>query len=317
MVENGSRENGGPVPAEVVGFGLISSVTLVVADRLPEANTGTDWREVTEIIDDDAVLVVTTLRGWGARTGLIGTTLGDDANGRRIARALQNLDIAGEIRLSSEVTTPYELIISDAEGNRTYFWNRDPKILETLDTADLSMIRHASALYVDWYDGDHILRPMREAERWGVPVFLNFEHGHYDLELLARYAPYVATCQANTDQAQLHDNAEEIADRLLESGISTALVTMAERGCLVATRQERVRVYAPEVNVVDGCAAGATFSAAYIYGQLRGWCLEDMARLAVAASSLKCTVVGPRAFPWAEVRRLARQLRIQQCPRHL
>lgn len=312
VADSGNKENGSSAPAEVVGFGVISSVTLIVADRLPEPNTGTDWREVTELIDDDAVLVVTILRGWGTRTGLIGTALGDDVNGRRIARALQNLDIAGKVRLSRKVTTPYELIISDAEGNRTYFWNRDPKVMETLDTADLSMIRYARALYVDWYDGDHILRPMREAARWGVPVFLNFEHGHYDLELLGRYAPYVAICQTNTDQAQLRDNAEEIADRLLENGISTALITMAERGCLVATGEERVRVYAPEVNVVDGCAAGATFSAAYIYGQLRGWCLADKARLAVAASSLKCTVVGPRAFPWAQIQRLAGQLKVER-----
>ena len=317
MDDSGNRESGSSALAEVVGFGAIASVTLVVADRLPEPNTGTDWREVTELIDDDAVLVVSILRGWGTRTGLIGTTLGNDVNGRRIVRALQNLDIAGKVRLSRKVTTPYELIISDAAGNRTYFWNRDPKVLETLDTADLSMIRTARTLYVDWYDGDHILRPMREAARWGVPVFLNIEHGHCDLELLARYAPYVAICQANTDQAQLQDNGDEIADRLLENGISTALITMAERGCLVATREERVRVYAPEINVVDGCAAGATFSAAYIYGQLQGWRLEEKTRLAVAASSLKCTVVGPRAFPWAEVQRLAGQLEIQHCASHL
>ena len=74
------------------------------------------------------------------------------------------------------------------------------------------MIQEARLLYVDWYDGDHILRPMKEAMRWGVPVFLNFEYGHSDQELLACYAPYVTICQAITDDAQLQDNTEEIAD---------------------------------------------------------------------------------------------------------
>lgn len=302
---------------EVVGFGTVSSATLIVANRLPEANTGADWKEVTELIDDDAVLVVTILRGWGTRTGLVGTTLGNDISGRRIARRLEELGIAGKVRISSKVKTPYEVIISDRDGNRTYFWNRDPEVLKTLDTADLSMIREAKLLYVDWYDGDHILRPMKEAMRWGVPVFLNFEHGHSDQELLACYAPYVTICQAITDEAQLQDNTEEIADRLLEKGISTALITMAKNGCLAVTQEEVMRVYAPQMDVVDGCAAGSTFSAGYIYGHLQGWSLEAKVRFAVAAASLKCTVVGPRAFPQAQVQRLAGELKVQRYTKHL
>ena len=49
--------------------------------------------------------------------------------------------------------------------------------------------------------------------------------------------------------------------------------------------------------VGDGCGAGATFSAGFLYGVLQGWGLEEGARFAVAAASLSCTVVGPRAFP--------------------
>ena len=73
-------------------------------------------------------------------------------------------------------------------GARTYFWERAPEVLATLDTADLSLLAGAGLLYVDWYDGDHILRAMDEAIRLGMPVFLNFEHGHADSELLKRYA---------------------------------------------------------------------------------------------------------------------------------
>ena len=70
--------------------------------------------------------------------------------------------------------------VSDSGGARTYFWQRTAQILETLDTADLSPLRGSRILYVDWYDGDHILRAMDEAIRLDIPVFLNFEHGHAD-----------------------------------------------------------------------------------------------------------------------------------------
>jgi len=303
-----------PPKAEVVGFGTVEPAELVVVDHFPEVNTGAIWKQVGEYISGDAAIAVILLQQWGVQTGLIGTTLGDDARGRRTVRQLKELGVLGEIRTSPEVTTPYELGISDADGNRTYFWRREPSVLATLDSADLSLIEGARLLYVDWYDGHHILRAMDEAVRLGVPVFLNFEHGHQDPALVEVYAPYVSICQAVTDLAQREDNAEEVARRLLDRGICVALVTMAGSGCLAATRQERVWIQAPQVKVVDACTAGATFSAGFMYGHLRGWSLEDKVRFGVAAASLKCTVVGLRAFPQDQVQRLARQLR-GQCSR--
>ena len=89
-----------------------------------------------------------------------------------------------------------------------------------------------------------------------------------------------------------------------------ALVTMAERGCLAATRQESIRVYAPDVDVIDGCAAGATFSTGYLYGLLNVWNMETRLRFAVAAASLQCTAIGPTAFPIEEIRELGASLAV-------
>ena len=83
-----------------------------------------------------------------------------------------------------------------------YFWQREKHVLDTLDTADLSLLQGAQMMYVDWYDGDHIVRAMDEAARLGVPVFLNMEHAHTDPDLLARYAGRARICQAITDAAQ-------------------------------------------------------------------------------------------------------------------
>ena len=296
---------------EVVSFGMVVPATLVVVDRFPQVNTGVTWREVTEFISDDAAIVATALRSWGVQTGLIGTALGTDAAGRRTVRQLKKLGIAGDFRTSSSVTTPFELNISDGDGNRTYFWRKDPNLLATLDGAGLSLIHGAKLLYVDWYDGEHILRPMKEAAKCKVPTFLNIEHGHQDTELLANYAPYVAFCQAVTDRAQRRDNAREVAQKVLDKGLDTVLVTTAAGGCLGATREHVVRVHAPRIEVVDGCGAGAIFSAGFIYGYLHGWSLERKICFAVAAASLKCTVVGPRAFPLEQIRREAGKLKVE------
>jgi sugar/nucleoside kinase (ribokinase family) len=202
--------------------------------------------------------------------------------------------------------------VSDETGARTYFWERSPQVLNTLDTADLSLLEGAGLLYVDWYDGDHILRAMDEALLRDLPVFLNFEHGHADPDMLKRYGSRATICQAVTDAAQRGEVPPlEVAQKLLKTGVQTALITMAGEGCLAVNGSEAVRVHAPSVHVVDGCGAGATFSAGFIYGYLKGWNLEESARFATAAASLKVTRPGLEMFPIVEIDALAAKLPVE------
>jgi sugar/nucleoside kinase (ribokinase family) len=299
-------------PPLYVGFGMLTPVAIMVVEQLPEHNTGAIVKEVSEFVFDDAAIIACLLRQWDLPTAMIGTTLGDDMRGHVLARQLEEWNVQGEVRFSKDIKTPWEVDVSDETGARTYFWQRSPQVLNTLDTADLSIISGARLLYVDWYDGDHILRAMDEARRLDVPVFLNFEHGHADPRLLQNYAGRATICQAVTDAAQCGDVAPmEVAQRLVDSGVQTALITLAEEGCLVVQGVEAIRVHAPVVKAVDGCGAGATYSAGYIYGYLKGWSLEDAARFATAAASLKVTRPGLQMFPIDEIKELARQLPIE------
>ena len=299
-------------PPVYVGFGMLTPVAIMVVEQLPEHNTGALVKDVSEFIFDDAAIIACLLRQWEVPTAIIGTAVGDDPRGHLLAEQLKTWGVQGEVRHSGEIRTPWEVDVSDETGARTYFWERAPEVLSTLDTADLSLLGGANLLYVDWYDGDHILRAMDEAIRLGKPVFLNFEHGHADTELLKRYAGRATICQAVTDAAQRGDVPPlEVAQKLLGTGVQTALITMAGEGCLAVQGQEVVRVHAPSMYAVDGCGAGATFSAGYIYGYLKGWNLEQSARFATAAASLKVTRPGLQMFPIAEINALAGQLPLE------
>jgi len=299
-------------PPDYVGFGMLTPVAILVVDALPEHNTGALINAVTEFIFDDAAIVACLLRQWGVQSGLIGTAVGDDPRGREVARQLEEWGVLGEVRLSANITTPFEVDISDLTGARTYFWQRPPELLDTLDTADLSLLVGARLLYVDWYDGDHILRAMDEAARLGIPVFLNLEHGHADADILKRYAGRAAICQAVTDAAQRDcEDPLAVARKLLDTGVETALITLAEDGCLAVRGDEVIRVHAPSVKVVDGCGAGATFSTGFIYGYLRGWSLEASVRFATVAASLKVTRAGLQMFPITEIKLLASEIIVE------
>jgi sugar/nucleoside kinase (ribokinase family) len=296
-----------------VGFGMLTPVAIMVVEQLPEHNTGAIVKEVSEFIFDDAAIVACLLRQWDLPTAIIGTALGDDSRGHQLALQLEEWGVQGEVRFSTDIKTPWEVDISDETGARTYFWQRPTQVLDTLDTADLSILRGSHMLYVDWYDGDHIIRAMDEAIQLGIPVFLNFEHGHAIPELLNRYAKRAFICQAVTDAAQCGDTPPmDVALRLLKNGVQIALITMADEGCLAVNGKEAIRVSAPQVRAVDGCGAGATFSAGYIYGYLNGWTLEQSVRFATAAASLKVTRPGLQMFPFNEIMELSLQLSVER-----
>jgi len=296
---------------DVVCFGMITPAAILAVDQLPERNTGALIKCVSEFVFDDAAIVAGLLRQWDVPSGLIGTAVGNDSRGRSVVRQLKAMGVLGHVRLSKHITTPLEVDVSDRTGARTYFWQREPHVLDTLDTADLSLMRGARLLYVDWYDGDHILRAMDEAIRLGIPVFLNLEHGHQDPDLLARYVHRATICQAVTDAAQ-RQNCDSlcVARTLLEAGAKTALITLAGEGCLAAQENVVLRAYAPQVEVVDGCGAGATFSTGFIYGYLHGWNLEQSVRFAVAAASLKVTRAGLNVAPVEQVKQAASQIKL-------
>jgi len=262
---------------------------------------------------DDAAIIACALRQWDVPTGMIGTAVGDDRRGHALADQLSEWGVQGTVRFSKELKTPMEVNVSDKTGARTYFWHRPPEMLATLEQADLSLLDGAQLMYADWYDGEHILRAMDEANRLNVPVFLNLEHGHKDSNLLKKYASRVSICQAVTDAAQLGGKRALVgtARKLLKSGIKTAIITLAKGGCLVAQDDQIVRVFAPQVKAVDACGAGATFSAGFIYGYLKGWTLEQSARFATAAATLKVTRPGLQMFAAEQISELADRLQVE------
>lgn len=299
-------------PPVYVGFGMLTPVAILVVDELPQHNTGALISEISEFIFDDAAIVACLLRQWAVPTGIIGTAVGDDERGRALAQKLKDWDVQGEVRLSSDIKTPLEVDISDRTGARTYFWKRDPEVLATLDSADLSLLQKARLLYVDWYDGDHIVRAMEEAARLKIPVFLNMEHGHTNPKLLDRYAGRASLCQAVTDAAQREaSDPLAVARKLLNAGVKTALITLAGEGSLVVQGDEILRIWAPQVSVVDGCGAGATYSAGFIYGWLQDWPLEMSVRFATAAASLKVTRSGLKMWPVEVIQKKAADLLVE------
>jgi 5-dehydro-2-deoxygluconokinase len=103
---------------------------------------------------------------------------------------------------------------------------------------------------------------------------------------------------------------DDAADRLLAAGVSLAVVKQGPTGVLAATPDERVRVPAFPVDVVNGLGAGDGFGGALCHGLLSGWPLPEVmafagAAGAIVAGRLGCSVAMPTADEVAAIRAAA------------
>jgi len=281
-----------PAQGQVICFGVLSYLQLMVVDQVPVHNGGTPISRLTDSFGDDAGIVAWMLHQWGQKAKFIASAVGADDLGNKVTRTVERLGVPVQVAADSGVSTVAELSIADPSGARTYFYQRTPELLATLDAADLTPLESASYLYVDWYDGDHILRPMQVASEMGIPVFVNLEDQHGNHELLSKLLPHVSVVQVSVDGTPEAEDMESIANGLLEAGTDTVLVTGGGKGSLVADIRQKVSVAAPVVDVIDGNGAGSCFSAGFIYGSLQGWNFEECARFATAQASLKCGTPG-------------------------
>ena len=100
--------------------------------------------------------------------------------------------------------------------------------------------------------------------------------------------------------------AAKAADRLLDRGVGTAILTLGRRGAFVATAQVRRLVPGFKVKVVDTTAAGDIFNAGLAVALAEGMPLLEAVRFANAAAALSVTRLGaqPSAPTRGEVERL-------------
>ncbi|MEM9104315.1 MAG: adenosine kinase [Pseudomonadota bacterium] len=88
----------------------------------------------------------------------------------------------------------------------------------------------------------------------------------------------------------------------LETAVNTmakecklAVITMGERGSLVARNDERASAEAIEISeLVDTTGAGDLYAAGFLYGYTNGRSMEDCARLGSLAAGLVIQQIGPR-----------------------
>jgi len=91
-----------------------------------------------------------------------------------------------------------------------------------------------------------------------------------------------------TDQ----ESAGRAADALLDKGVGTVIITLGDKGALVATNDGKELIRGFKVEAVDSTAAGDAFTGSLAYGLSNGSTLKEAARYANAAAAISVTRLG-------------------------
>ncbi len=106
------------------------------------------------------------------------------------------------------------------------------------------------------------------------------------------------------------DAVVEAAQDLLRQGVHSVVISMGAQGAIFVEADRALWARPPRVDVVSTVGAGDAMVTGLIVGKLRGFSLDDCARLATACSVGALSQIGPYLPPLSEVESIAHQVTI-------
>jgi ribokinase len=226
--------------------------------------------------------------------------LGSDAFGEMLAEMLraEGVDLSDVARDPGTTTTTVLVLVDDA-GRHVFVgcYGHGPRV--EFKPAWRESIRTADAVFSSGYTlqeerlTEVVLQAMHEAKTGGVPVF--FDPGPEMVRVLEAERPVVL---ALTDVLLLTEeeiclvSSDQDMGQVLGQGPGLAVVKRGDKGCAIFTADSVIECPAFPVEVRDTAAAGDCFDAAFIFGCLKHWPLEQVGRFANAMGAAKIQKLG-------------------------
>jgi sugar/nucleoside kinase (ribokinase family) len=301
-----------PANVDVVGIGSCGVDYFAIVPRLlgPEEKISASRMEIHAggVTGNN----LTQVARLGATTGWLGL-IGDDENGRLIQKAFTDdaMDLSGVEVVKGEYSTMTWIPV-DAQGERCIYMF--PNINGKLSVQQVSSrfaphIRRAKHFHTE--ASQLPIAPVKEAmqiaKQAKVRVLFDLDVSpsffaqmnlgtQQELTEALKFVDVLKPCKAAAREITGESDYDAVADKLLDLGPSTVAITLGADGCLIASREERVRVPAFQVKVVDTTGAGDAFMGGLSYGLLQGWDFARVGIFANACAALCCTQVGARAM---------------------
>lgn len=298
--------------ADVVSLGIH------ILDVLGRPVTRIPPRQDVDLIEEIRLTVAGTAAGTTVDLAKLGASvlamgaIGEDAAGNFIVDTLGRYGVeTSGLRRKPGVQTSATMLPIRPNGERPGLHVLGANGELTLDDIDWDAIRQARHLHfggtylMPKLDGEPTAEVLRFARAHGVTVthdLIAIDRPDL-LEVIAPALPQVDYFMPGIDEARLIsglDDRRQVIDFFLDRGVGHTVFKMGDQGSSIAWRDadgttQEIRVPALRSTVVDSTGCGDAYCAGFIVGLLRGWPLEQAARLGTAAAGLVITGLGSDA----------------------
>lgn len=283
-----------PSAPDIIGIGVCTVDHLVTVPRLPQRNENMSALNYAREPGGLASIALIAAARLGARCQLI-ARVGDDENGDYIGAVLreEGVDVSRLLIQPGTESHVSVILVHEASGDRSIITR--PPTGQPISAGELSReaIAAARVLFLDTLT-EATLQAARWAKEAGAKTLLDPALPYAEIKPLLPYidVPIVPEYWA---RALLPDQPPiAVARRLRDEGAEIAVVTLGERGAVIAWHDGEQAIPAFPVDVVDTTGAGDAYHGAFLYALLQEWEVPRMARFASAVGSLNCRAMGGR-----------------------
>jgi ribokinase len=228
---------------EVLGLGEIILETVLHVPYLPEPHEKVNSTYQTRFPSGVPANYVTAVSRLGKPTGFMGA-VGDDPEGEYLIQSLRKENIDTKLTLAKKGRqTSVNYVIVDENGQRIII--QSPHLETTkLDMKDISAeyISKSKLLYTTAIHPKLSARAVRIAKRNGAVVLFDLERqvaarGWETFKELVKFTDVLLPQRNSALELTRASTVEDAADILLRKGPSLVVITLAEKGCLIATKK--------------------------------------------------------------------------------
>lgn len=284
----------------ILVFGGINMGLITRAARLPKPGETLRGERFYHSSGGKGATQAVAAARLGARVKMVGR-VGDDLFGPALLAALRRdgIDVS-DVAIDADHATGVGVIILDANGQNhvlaTYGANLQcgadqlHAVEQGLDQADILMLQMEIPFEVS-------VQAAQSAKKRGIRTILDPAPA---APIPPTAYPYLDIIAPNQTEAEFHtgievtdaDSAQKAAHVLLDKGVGTAIIKMAELGVYFSTNQSDGFIAPFNVEVVDTTSAGDAFHGALATAIVQGKSIEDAVRFSAAAGALAVTKLG-------------------------
>jgi sugar/nucleoside kinase (ribokinase family) len=281
---------------DVVGLGLNATDTVMMVREFPALGGKQRIVASSQQAGGQVATALVTCRRLGLKVRYIGK-IGNDGDGRLQLASLrrEGLDLA-HTQVVRGAPNQYAFIVVDqATGERTVFWDRDPRLAVQPKELKPTAITSARLLHLDGCDVEAALVAARWARRAHVPVVADLDTVYKNVERLFPFIDYLIASSQFLPAVTGHaDPFKTLEFMSREYRVAVPGMTLGREGALVY--QQGRFYYSPGfvVETVDTTGAGDVFHGAFIYGLLADWGMARVLDFSNAMAALNCTALGAR-----------------------